>query len=54
MKTRVEIFEVARPANVVASGEWNRHLSASEIRKELRRLMRWLDPKKFAHRIIKE
>lgn len=51
MKTRIEIFQIARPTNVVASGEWNRHLTAAQIRKELRTLMRWLDPSKFSHRV---
>lgn len=54
MKTRIEVYEIARPTNVVASSEWNRRLSASEIRKELRDLKRYLDPTKFTHRIITE
>lgn len=54
MKTRIEVFEIARPTNVAASGEWNKRLSAAEIRKELRDLKRWLDPQKFSHRIIQE
>lgn len=54
MKTRIEIYEIARPENIVASGEWTRKLSASEQRKELRYLMRYLDPKKYTHRIIIE
>lgn len=54
MKTRIEIYEIARPANVATSGEWNRRLSAEEVRKALRDLKRNLDPKKFTHRIIQE
>lgn len=54
MKTRIEVYEIARPTNVVASGEWNRKLSTAEIRKEIRALMRWNDPQKFSHRIITE
>lgn len=52
MKTRIEVYEIARPTNIAASGEWNRRLSAPEIRKELRDLKRHLDPNKFTHRII--
>ena len=54
MKTRIEVYEIARPTNVAASGEWNRRLSTAEIRKEIRNLMRWLDPQKFTHRIFTE
>ena len=54
MKTRIEIYKIDRPDNVVASGEWNRRLSISEIRKEIRYLMRWSDPKKYSSRVIIE
>lgn len=54
MTTRIEIYEKARPDNVVASSTRNRRLTAPEIRKELRELKRWLDPTKYAHRIIHE
>lgn len=54
MKTRIEVYEIARPTNVATSGEWNKRLPAAEIRKELRDLKRWLDPQKFSHRIIVE
>lgn len=52
MKTRIEVYTIANPNNVVTSGEWNRKLLNSEIKKELKDLYRWLDPKKHAHRII--
>lgn len=52
MRTRIEVYTIANPDNVVTSGEWNRKLLASEIKKELKDLYRWLDPKKHAHRII--
>ncbi len=54
MKTRIEVYEIARPTNVATSGEWNRRLSTAEIRKEVQNLMRWLDPQKFTHRIFTE
>lgn len=54
MKTRIEVYEIANPKNVVTSGEWNRHLSAAEIRKEIPILMRYLNPRKFTHRITIE
>ena len=54
MKTRIEVYEIGRPKNVAASSEVNRRLSATQIRKELRALMRYLDPQKFTHRIIVE
>lgn len=54
MGTRIEVYEIANPKNVVASWETNRNLTAAEIRKELPYLMRYLDPKKFTHQIIKK
>ena len=53
MGTRIEIYEIANPTNVVASSQTNRNLSAKEIRKEIAYMMRYLDPKKFSNRIIK-
>jgi hypothetical protein len=29
MKTRIEIYEIDRPQNIVASGSWNRQLSTA-------------------------
>lgn len=52
MKTRIEIYEIDRPQNIVASGTWNRQLSAAEIRKETKYMMRYSDSKKFASRVI--
>ncbi|WP_370744633.1 hypothetical protein [Alistipes communis] len=54
MKTRIEIYEIARPANIVASGCWSRKLRTQEIRKEIAYMMRHLDAKKFTHRIVEE
>lgn len=54
MKTRIEIYKIDQPDNVVASGEWNRRLSVAEIRKEIRALMRWSDPQKHSSRVITE
>lgn len=53
MKTRIEIYEIACPANIVASGCWSRKLRTQEIRKEIAyNMMRHLDAKKFTHRIV--
>lgn len=52
MKTRIEIYEIDRPQNIVASGSWNRQLSTAEIRKETEYMMRYIDSKKFASRVI--
>lgn len=54
MKTRIEIYEIARPKNIVASGSWNRKLRTHEIRKEIAYMMRYHDSRKFTHRIIEE
>lgn len=52
MKTRIEIYEINRPQNIVALGSWNRQLSTAEIRKETKYMMRYSDSKKFASRVI--
>lgn len=52
MKTRIEIYEIDRPQNIVASGSWNRQLSTAEIRKETKYMMRYSDSKKSASRVI--
>lgn len=54
MKTRIEIYEIARPTNIVASGSWSRKLRTHEIRKEIAYMMRHLDAKKFMHRIVED
>lgn len=51
-RTRIEVYEIARPENIATSGEWTRKLSAAEERKEIRYLMQWLDPNKFTYRVI--
>lgn len=48
MKTRIEIYEIDRPQNIVASGSF----STAEIRKETKYMMRYSDSKKFASRVI--
>lgn len=52
MKTRIEIYEIADPNHIVSDGEWSRKLSAAEIRKEIKYMMRYSDSKKFASRVI--
>lgn len=53
MSTRIEIYEIANPQNVVASHQINRTMTAAEIRKDIQYLMRYLDTNKFTHRVIK-
>lgn len=50
MKTRIEIYEIIRPSNIIASGEWNRKLTISEERKAISELMRNINPHLFTSR----
>lgn len=52
MKTQIYIYERANEKNIVVFGSWNRILTEADIRSELSDMMRYLDPKKFSHRVI--
>lgn len=52
MKTRIEIYEIADPNHIVSDGEWSRKLSAAEIRKETKYMMRPFDPRKYSSRVV--
>ena len=52
MKTRIEIFEIADPEHVVSDGVWNGKLSTAEIRRETQSMMRYLDRRKYAYRVV--
>lgn len=46
MFTIIKIRSKANPDIVVSSSSHNRRLSAAEVRKEIKTLMKYLDPKK--------
>ena len=52
MKTRIEIYEIANPEHIVSDGVWNKKLSTAEIRKETQSMMRYLDRRKYAYRVV--
>lgn len=51
MITRIEIYEINCPNNIIASGEWNRKLTTSEKSKAITELMRNINSHLFTYRV---